>query len=684
MTNECIGNIKGLYDHQVRTIRSQSSVVVLDAPTGSGKTLAALARVLVRRTPAIFVYPTNSLVTDQVYSIMSLLMRLGYQPNLIDEDWDPSSPSPVNGENVVDIIHATGETLEHLGGGAKGSVLERVLSGTDRPERMRILLTNPDTLYLVAGGFYYRHGRISDQLFKFQAVVVDEFHLYAGPVLARLVLMLNEMHSLSNPPVELLFLSATHGDLLDLLRGSYPDLDLIVARSFPDGGKDRRRIKAATHGEVRCCSKVLGSEKDAEEDTEEVAKEIARMYHAPYDWQEKASIKVLGIFSSVTFAIAVAKRVKEILHEQELDGDSIVKQIHGLVPKAYRVDMKSCSENILIGTSAIEVGVDFNVPFLVMEAHDLASFLQRFGRSGRHGPCEFRIYVPYEMATRLGEKNDWSYPDMIAQAEEAFRMMPSYAGFICSKQMRTLMLAMALAGSKEYDRYRREEDFDYKAAQEYFLHLLEANKSVSIGGVKLVDVIGPTDANSLDVDLKRYTVKVMAKYSFMRGSLNSLLVRLPGGMIGISRDHVISEMDVFDVFRLSGKLEDASKHWASVPGPLKKRYDEDSPVFVANEFTRGGRPSASIDPGAQARRKTAVFARNDTTLRSRDRCMTDALNEMLEKRNLVFFWRGMTRMTDYRIPRVYADGESGALVIGDWALVAEYLAERARKEAAAE
>ncbi len=674
-TNECMGDITGLYEHQVRTIRSEKRVVVLDAPTGSGKTLAALARVLVRQTPAIFVYPTNALVTDQLHSIISLLMRLGYQPQLIDENWDPSSSNRAGDDNVVYLIHATGETLEHLRGGAKGRVLAQVLASTDRPGRLRIMLTNPDTLYLVAGGFYHMHGRISEQLFKFRAVVVDEFHLYTGPVLARLIVMLNEMYNFSNPPVELLFLSATHGDLLDLLRGSYQDLDLIEARPFPDTGDDkekRKRIRATTQGEVRTCSEVLGSEKDINE----VAEEIVRMYHAPYDWQDKASIKVLGIFSSVTFALNVAERVKEILRAQGLEGDSIVKQIHGLVPKAYRVNMKSCSENILIGTSAIEVGVDFNVPFLVMEAHDLASFLQRFGRGGRHGPCEFRMYVPYTMAIRLGAREHWSYPEMITQAEEAFQEMPSYADFICSKQMRTILLAMALAGSKTYDKYRRKEDFDYKAAQEYFLHLVKVNEIVSIRGSKLVDSIGPIDPTSLPSELKKKTIKVMAKYSFMRGSLNSILVRLPGKKIGIPKDYVISEMDVFDVFRLSGTLDEAFKHWNSIPETLKKRYGEDSPVFVANEITVGNRPSASIGPKACARHKTAVFVREDTTLHTHNPLMTESLNRLLEERNLVFFWRGMNKSIDYRIPRVYVDGENGALVIGDWALVAEYLAER--------
>src|SRR5205823_3602214 len=39
---------------------------------------------------------------------------------------------------------------------------------------------------------------------------------------------------------------------------------------------------------------------------------------------------------------------------------------------------------LVIGTSAIEVGIDFQADHLLFEAGDAASFMQRFGRIGRH------------------------------------------------------------------------------------------------------------------------------------------------------------------------------------------------------------------------------------------------------------------------------------------------------------
>jgi CRISPR/Cas system-associated endonuclease/helicase Cas3 len=113
-TEKRIGDFDCLYEHQIRAIESKSNVVVLDAPTGSGKTLAALARVMHRSTPAVFIYPTNALVKDQVEKIKSDLVKLGYSPNLIDEKYPQSSFERLGDGPIVDLIHATGETLEKI------------------------------------------------------------------------------------------------------------------------------------------------------------------------------------------------------------------------------------------------------------------------------------------------------------------------------------------------------------------------------------------------------------------------------------------------------------------------------------------------------------------------------------------------------------------------------------------
>jgi len=64
--------------------------------------------------------------------------------------------------------------------------------------------------------------------------------------------------------------------------------------------------------------------------------------------------------------------------------------IRGLSAK----DVRNIEGKLLaIGTSAIEVGIDFKCDYLIFEAFEAASFMQRFGRVGRHRSALLTSYV---------------------------------------------------------------------------------------------------------------------------------------------------------------------------------------------------------------------------------------------------------------------------------------------------
>jgi hypothetical protein len=223
------------------------------------------------------------------------------------------------------------------------------------------------------------------------------------------------------------------------------------------------------------------------------------------------------------------------------------------------------------------------------------------------------------------------------------------------------------------DFYSRREWLDKKSAVEYFKTLVKMNASISTCDERLIDNIGPMEDTWIEKHLERWPIKVLAENSFIRGTMNSILVRFPGSLVDSDSTFLYSETDVFDIFRLKGTLEKAEDHWEQIPGVLRRRYTADSPVFVADSFERRPYPRIALSRDSYARWITAVFQRDDTSIKSGDPRTNEVLNRVLEERNLVFFWRGMNRLTDYRIPRLYAEGENGAAVIGDWALVAEYL-----------
>jgi hypothetical protein len=92
------------------------------------------------------------------------------------------------------------------------------------------------------------------------------------------------------------------------------------------------------------------------------------------------------IVNSVLNAI----RLEDRLVESGFSRDSLAI-VRGLSHRAIR-DRRG--KLLALGTSAIEVGVDFRCDYLLFEALEAASFLQRFGRVGRHGPGRAIVLVP--------------------------------------------------------------------------------------------------------------------------------------------------------------------------------------------------------------------------------------------------------------------------------------------------
>jgi hypothetical protein len=97
-------------------------------------------------------------------------------------------------------------------------------------------------------------------------------------------------------------------------------------------------------------------------------------------------IPAVVIVNSVVNAI----RIEDKLVESGFARNSLAI-IRGLSNR----DIRSTKGKLLaLGTSAIEVGVDFHCDYLLFEATEAASFIQRFGRVGRHRPGKAIALVP--------------------------------------------------------------------------------------------------------------------------------------------------------------------------------------------------------------------------------------------------------------------------------------------------
>ena len=470
------------------------------------------------------------------------------------------------------------------------------------------------------------------------------------------------------PSFDIVFLSATHGDTLDLLKSTYPEIKIITTNPLPKLPALGKQIRYQAQCKISSIGRVMTNEKQADI----AAEEIVRFYNTDFEGTIP-DIKVLGIFSSVSFAIRVAMKVKEILRSSGLDADSLVYQLHGFIPRQARQNIGEIKNSILIGTSAIEVGIDFDVPFLVVEAHDVGSFLQRFGRGGRHNPCSVVLFVPQPLADRLCSQREWSFPDLVSEVHLALKELSSYAGFVCSPQTKNILFSMALASNRlPPNPYDRRERFDYESAVDTFYIILEANSHVSFDNISLGESIGQIEPDAVLNRVKNYLIKVMVRFGFLRGAMNSILTCYPAQFLGTKTD-IYAEADIFDIFKVHGTIEKAEKHWNRIPISIKKRHNKDDSVFIIQNLSGQGFPRVVLSGDAWVRRKTSVYKEPSCHLKHVDSHTSTIGRDILNARNIAFHMRSMTRYTDFRIPRLYVEDESGGLVIGDWSFVAEYL-----------
>jgi len=98
----------------------------------------------------------------------------------------------------------------------------------------------------------------------------------------------------------------------------------------------------------------------------------------PFFRQHRPAAKGAIIVNSVAAAYRLAGKLKPIFAKEGLS----VELNTGLTSDSLK--QASRESDLLIGTSTVDVGVDFRINFLLFESLDAGTFLQRLGRLGRH------------------------------------------------------------------------------------------------------------------------------------------------------------------------------------------------------------------------------------------------------------------------------------------------------------
>lgn len=387
-----------LSQHQYETYQALSDphldidVVINTAMTGDGKSLAGLLPLLVQKRETLTLYPTNELIQDQLVSAMRTLPQWNRPDRWVTDLYGPR----------LDDRQAELEFTQ------RGDAI------LDLFRQYKLVLSNPDILHYILQFCYQQAGRAPDWLAGrvgtfFSQLTFDEFHIFDIPQVAAVLTGLLFLHEQTGGRMKTLFLSATPGAFLQpLLQAAGMRTKLITTEGcYHHGNNPGDGWRSIVQG---CDIHVAALRAE-----EWVATHLEDTL-LPFFREHRPGAKGAIIVNSLAAAHRIARLIEPLFKREGL----CVRLNTGLTPRSERQD--SYSADLLIGTSTVDVGVDFQINFLVFEGSDAGNFLQRLGRLGRHPSYTrdgtvhpfhtFRAYalVPEFVQQRLFEGYDGNPP----------------------------------------------------------------------------------------------------------------------------------------------------------------------------------------------------------------------------------------------------------------------------------
>lgn len=382
--------------------------VFLSAETGAGKTRGFVLPALKEGKNLIIVAPTNALIQDIRANVQSLCDRVG----------------------ATHAVHAvTRYALYALRGQVpaarrptQGQALLQLLRGDgDLPGRPRILVTNPDSLAVALQALYYDSETIlREVIHRFPWLVFDEFHAYTPKQIPSILFL----HALidafgGSAGRKSVFSSATpnvgfRGVLQSLL--DLPDAALVELQAQTEA--DGFQVLQATH--------LTFVPRESDWDYSALRRYVAA--HIPTIRQHLqlstslASARRVCIIANSVFE---ASEIADLLAEAGFSRERDIEEIRGFLAPGER---GHGTRPIVVGTSAIEMGVNFPISLLFTEASEGPALIQRLGRLGRSaapGEAEAHALVPQAVYDQLRDMDGRRVP----RSELRERVLNAYPTF---------------------------------------------------------------------------------------------------------------------------------------------------------------------------------------------------------------------------------------------------------------
>lgn len=426
------------YPHQVKVLEMWNKMdengceaFLVESPTGSGKTVTAAFPAAHFDESSIFVYPTNALLEDQAESLGRMLSDMGKKVYIIDGS-DYWIPQEVSDAEVV-IVVLNGDTLTAMQKKFKVRSKGEALNKCIVKGKKTFIVTNSDTLYLLASYRYGQSSHIFSKLVQFQNLIIDEFHLYDGMELAHLLFLLyyyrnEKLYS------RLLMLSATPNNKVYEYITKLFNITKITAdlNQHPKSVRimDQREVVQNLDFRTVHCSSTFDS-------VPEILQLVQGLWQAIkeeplYSNKEPAPLVII-VYSPIE-AMAIERYLLQIL---KLPIGELASY-RGLIGREAR---KMKGKRVIVGTTALEVGIDFHCQRLIFTARSFDAFIQRLGRAGRHALTEIgEVYFLYDRHSALDqinmlEKNNRMNRDELKErVREIFPLKESMALFASSNE----------------------------------------------------------------------------------------------------------------------------------------------------------------------------------------------------------------------------------------------------------
>lgn len=445
-----------LSSHQAKTcaavMQGDADIIFNKAATSDGKSLgASLPGFLNPSFRIMGLYPTIELVEDQTIQQKEYHKKFN-----------------LDASTRVDRLFGA-ELSRRVKQAEKSNKFQELLLAIEQKE---VLLTNPDIFHYITHFQYQNPATARDLLPLVLAEfpdlwVFDEFHIFGAhqetAVLNSMALIRRTQENQSRPR-RFLFTSAT------------PKQDFIA--QLQQAGFNVATVEGVYASESTPGYRQILQPVELEFEELKDTDTLNWLTNKAPCIREILNAQVRGRGLIIVNSVAKAGQITRKLH-QLLPG-VIVKEISGRIDRKDRVDTQSQLKDapqpvLVVGTSAVDVGVDFRIHLLIFESSDCATIVQRLGRLGRHpGFSKYTAFIlipshtPWVMARLLDkfkpdeEVERRELQEAIAYAFEPPEEFKKYRQRWGALQAQGMLWCMSQenAGVNQPIRDRMSEDFE--------------------------------------------------------------------------------------------------------------------------------------------------------------------------------------------------------------------------------